>query len=591
MHEYQLLKWLYRLCLTWVCMGYGLLTFAASPPDSGQLLQQQRAVEHPLRSGLPEAASPVPATPTPNTSAPDTQSDIEITVHTVYFTGHDHLATTEELHATIAADLQRPLGMGQLDQLTEKVSQFLKSKGWVLARAYLPPQELSSGELHIAIAPGLIEGGYSGGGIHVQGNLHHIAKDRIQSIMAHALFPDPKQSAFHGGRMERGVLLLNDLAGIQAHSTLEKGTETGSTQINLQIDEGPQWGGSLMLDNQGNPYTGTERGTAQFFFNNPSGEGDQINASTAVASHLKLLTLGYNKPIGYQGVLGKLLYTHLNYEMGGALANSESKGSAATYLTELSWPWVRSRQANFRMQTSLEHKILHDESLGEVQKDRRINNWLWGVNGDHSDDWQGGGISNFWATGTWGMADYSRVATDVETDAVAGTQGRFHKLQLGLSRTQQLAAQWSLFASLTAQFADHNLPSSEKFSLGGPSGVRAYPGGEGSGDAGQLLNLELRYDTPVSSGQLQWSAFIDAGSITLNKSPWTDSPGNASNRNQYHLAGIGVGITYTSPGRYQLKAVWGHRLGENPGRSIGTDWDSDGKKTMDRLWLTTTVMF
>jgi hypothetical protein len=46
---------------------------------------------------------------------------------------------------------------------------------------------------------------------------------------------------------------------------------------------------------------------------------------------------------------------------------------------------------------------------------------------------------------------------------------------------------------LRGQWADTNLTSSEKFSLGGNDAVRAYPTGEAPGDRGWLATAELRY--------------------------------------------------------------------------------------------------
>jgi len=40
-----------------------------------------------------------------------------------------------------------------------------------------------------------------------------------------------------------------------------------------------------------------------------------------------------------------------------------------------------------------------------------------------------------------------------------------------------------VYGRVSAQWASKNLDSSQKFGLGGPNGVRAYPSGEGYGGA------------------------------------------------------------------------------------------------------------
>jgi hemolysin activation/secretion protein len=65
----------------------------------------------------------------------------------------------------------------------------------------------------------------------------------------------------------------------------------------------------------------------------------------------------------------------------------------------------------------------------------------------------------------------------------------------------------------SGQLTDHNLDSSQKFYLGGPTGVRAYPSSEGSGSEGYLLNLELKKDLPFN---LTGSIFYDEGYVRQN---------------------------------------------------------------------------
>ena len=61
-------------------------------------------------------------------------------------------------------------------------------------------------------------------------------------------------------------------------------------------------------------------------------------------------------------------------------------------------------------------------------------------------------------------------------DAVTGrTAGHFGKWNLDLTRLQHIDDRLALYLSYSRQWAEKNLDSSEKFSLGGPSGVRAIP--------------------------------------------------------------------------------------------------------------------
>ena len=134
--------------------------------------------------------------------------------------------------------------------------------------------------------------------------------------------------------------------------------------------------------------------------------------------------------------------------------------------------------------------------------------------------------------------------------------------------------------------AEGNLDSSEKFSLGGPNALRAYPVGEASGDEGQLLSAELRCTLPFAaqSGNLQLIGFYDAGHILINKERYPGDLSTATGRNDYWLLGAGAGLNYAYSGRFSVRGIWAHVIGDNPGRSIAGR-NSDGLNDRDRFWL------
>ena len=119
-----------------------------------------------------------------------------------------------------------------------------------------------------------------------------------------------------------------------------------------------------------------------------------------------------------------------------------------------------------------------------------------------------------------------------------------------------------------AQWAGKNLDSSEKFVLGGASGVRAWPSGEATGDEGWLAQAELRYQ----AGWAQPYVFMDAGTVRINKNPWT----SAANRR--HIAGAGFGLRADNgPWHLDTALAWRTSGGQpttEPNASRPTVWVS-----------------
>jgi len=88
--------------------------------------------------------------------------------------------------------------------------------------------------------------------------------------------------------------------------------------------------------------------------------------------------------------------------------------------------------------------------------------------------------------------------------------------------------------SVNGQLANKNLDSSEKFSLGGPTAVRAYPVGEASGDEAYQATLELRHNFLPA---LQGTVLYDMGEVTINKQPF-----GPPQDNKRKLSGAGIGL-------------------------------------------------
>src|SRR5690606_18675961 len=113
-----------------------------------------------------------------------------------------------------------------------------------------------------------------------------------------------------------------------------------------------------------------------------------------------------------------------------------------------------------------------------------------GMYGDIVDGLGGGGFNVYNLSLVGGQLDLSGNAEDRANDAnSAQRHGSFQKLAWSLGRLQRLTGDTTLWLSARGQFAGDNLDSSEGFSLGGPTAVRAYPVLEGSGDEGWVATL------------------------------------------------------------------------------------------------------
>ena len=552
-------------------------------PSAGAILRQQE-------QAAPRRIDQLPPTPAEEAVRPVLRGTggVHVTLKTVRFTGGQGLVPEGELQALVRSSLGQSLDLAQLQALADKVTQALKDKGWFLARAYLPEQDLTEGTLEIAILAGRLDGGLDG--IVVVADGVRLDEARIRATLAGAL-SDVGSQGLNVAHLERALLLLNDLPGVSAQSSLEKGRDAGSTKLTVTVREKPVVSALATGDNFGNRYTGEVRAAAQVQWSDPWGRGDQFGLSALASQGIAQGAASYSLPLGAQGLRLALSGSSLHYKIGADLAALGLSGDARTAGASLSYPLVLSTRFNLRAGLGADLKALTDESSGIRLRDRRLASVTASLSGDAVDTWHGGGFNLFGVALSQGHADLGRVPSDLAADQLGpGTQGSYTKATWSLARLQKLPGAWTAYGSFSGQASAKNLDSAEKFVLGGNAGVRAYPAGEGAGDAGWLASAELRYDmaAPAVYGNLQWFAFVDTGRVTLNHSIW--GPGavtNATGSNSYQLSGAGIGVALNRAEHHSVRMFYAHALGDNPGRSTTGNY-GDGRARRGRLLLTAT---
>jgi hemolysin activation/secretion protein len=505
---------------------------------------------------------------------------VRVTIKAYRFIGYEGFVKEYELQHLLADTIGRQMSTDELKGQVATIDAFLKRKGWFLVQSYLPEQDVTSGIIEIRLAQGLSDG--------------HMTFNRDNTVR---LCPDVParmcNDAVQGGqvinerKLEQSLLLMNDLPGVSAKAGLTKGSMPGSTGVVVDMSEGALLKGAAWEDNYGNYYTGRWRTSLLVNVNDPSGYGDQLTLMGTLADGLSQGRIAYTYPLTSSGLKGNLSYSPMRYEMRRDLIALNVRGHGQTIDAGLSFPMIRSRLANVTATADYERKELSDSMQGVGISDKTINGGTIGLKGYIYDKFNGGGYNS------WSASVTSGTLNEREADlSLSQTGGGFMHANFGLSRLQRLNDTVSMNLSWTSQVSPGNLDSSEKFYLGGPYGVRAYPVGEASGDAGQMVNVDLRVNLPMPAryGTLQITGFYDAGQITMHINPWTNSIQTKTGENTYWLQGAGAELTYLYNNRVSVKGGWAHVIGDNPGLNL-EGLDSENKKESDRIWLLVTLFF
>ncbi len=558
-----------------------VLPASAAPPDAGQMLNQQRQPDARLPDRLPRDDKKGVERP------PMKDTGVKVQVKGFRFSGHLGLATDAELEALVGDGIGKELGFAQLQSLVERVTAYLREqKEYLLARAYLPGREITEGIVEIAVIAGRIDGKVR---VTVK-DPRRISLNLLEKIAEKAI---PEGEAIRMGDLERAVLLMNDLPAISSHASLEPGGSPGSTSVGIDVVEGPMMGGVISGDNYGDRYTGTWRGIGQVAASDPFGLGDQLSLSVTCADRMAQGNVAYSLPFRATGVTWSVFYTGLYYELGKDMSSLDAEGSADTIATTLTYPLLRSRKASIWTGLGFEHLVLEDEVGNTTISKRKLPVGKMNFFGNFFDTWGGGGLSSASLALYYGRLDLNDIAAARTADALGPqSAGNFVRATYSLARLQRLSRTVSFFGSIRGQLADGNLGSSQKFILGGPTGVRAYPVGEASGDEGHSMTCEIRVDLPDSSvwDTVQLVGFIDTGWTKLHKDQWTGSVTNVTGRNNYWLSGGGCGISIGREGVYSIRASYAHKIDNNPGRNAAGD-DADNRSDDGRFWVQAVVWF
>ncbi len=508
------IKFLSAAALLSVCS----VTFAqVAPPDAGKVLtgNTPSAPKAPSEAKAPQVKIKTEAAAEKDDGAKALVSSVVITGNTIF--------ATNDLLALVQDQIGKQQSMTGMKAMARRIGDYYRSNGYPFARALIPVQDFKSGALSIVIR----EGRY--GEISPSGT-QQMVDGAEPFLYAHIRSGD----VIEAGLLEHTLLVLDDVPGIEVVPTISPGLKPGTGDLSVQTILETPTGGDFGIDNHGSRYTGEYCAHLNWFRNSGFTFGDHLALSAMVTDeNMWLGSADYELPVDGNGLRAGIGYSHTTYELGKDFATLGATGLAKVWSARLSRPIVRSQMFNLQASVGFQHKTLQDDYTSTSTSEHKFSqNFPVSLRFDKRDGLLGGAISYGQLTVTYGNLhlDSGLLATDATT---AQKAGEFVKVNFDLARIQNLGSGFSAYLRASFQWTNSNLDSSERLTLGGSEGVRAYPLGEGSGDEGWLGQVELRYN----AGSYAPFVFFDAGSTSINHAPWD----TASDKTRT-ISGAGVGV-------------------------------------------------
>lgn len=547
--------------------------YAQVTPDAGKILQQQN--ENDKAKSIPKE---IPKSLLKQDKKQEKQAlDAKIEVKGFKLEGDIKAFPLNELQNLLLDFNNKSLNFDQIQLAANRIENYYQQKGFFLAQAIIPKQEIKDGIIIILINEGKLD---SKEPYKINKKNLRLSEDKVKNYMNESL-----KDNFLKDSVERGILNINDNPGLVAAISLEPGSDEGSTKIILNVNEGPLLTGLVSVDNYGNRYTGDLRSTASIDINDPSTIGDHINilGTKAIEGDYESKKLSYNLPIGASGLRLGTYYSVIDFKIGKEFTGSKIEGKAEDINLNLKYPIYRSVSQSIFTNLNYDKKYLYNTALGSPTSDKVLDNYNLGITAQKIDQIFGGGFTQANINYTQGNLDLSKVSSSLSTDQSGfKTNGNFNKQNIQLTRIQNVTEKMNININADAQFASKNLDTSEKMSLGGSTGIRAYPSGEASGDEGFKYSVDARYNLANNQflGNLFGSLFYDYGRIRQYK----ERGSNAVSNNDYSLSGYGISFVTNISQMVSAKLLWAHTNGGNPGASAQGN-DSDGQKNNNRFWF------
>ena len=384
---------------------------------------------------------------------------------------------------------KRGITLGQIETVANTITQFYRERGFVLAKAYIPKQQVRDGVVNLTLLLGML------GDVQVSGNKLYGEKTLA------SVFDDMMGKPITSAAIEEKLFLINDYPGIFVDGYFEPGYQVGDTRLNVNVKEESRYDADLRIDNHGTKDTGLYRLYADLQLNNPLGLADKLKVSVLSASQpsntnywqleYQMKLFGPRTRLGFETSQNQFVVDQTESLSTGLKLTGDVRlnGVTGTYIHR------RTRTNNSIFELRYE-EITSDLQLGTIP-----------TVGDGLDD------------------KLKNMSLVYHFDTLQEEKKRYHQVQLKMtsgsfvygvdldqddtykiySASYSLLDFWKLplFNADTrlvyraeAQYAGINLSGIMRFSLSGPTRARAYTPGFFTGDDAVYLGFDWIFNSP-----------------------------------------------------------------------------------------------
>jgi hemolysin activation/secretion protein len=507
----------------------------------------------------------VPPTTPPPVAAPGPT----FTLKGITFRGNDTIPS-DELLAPVRDQIGKQIGFADLEAIAAKVTQVYRARGYLLAQVVIPQQDVSAGTVEFTVLEGRVG--------HVRLDIAAGTPVR-ESLIRERVAQIPVGKPLQQHDIERTMLLLSDLPGIQVTSAIETGEEPGTVDLGISVAPAKRWTFAVDVDNYGAPESGTWRLGALARLNSPFMIGDNLDLRLLGSERLDTVygRIGYEAPVNAYGTRVGVAVSRLNYALGKEFASLDAQGEATVVDLTLTHPLVRTRSQNLLARVNLEYRDLIDNvGVVDSHNPRSLIEGSVGLSYESRDTLLGGGFNSADVELLIGSVHFRNAQAEAIDASAFGrnTQGNEMRATFFANRLNAVTQRISMFAGISGQWAATTLDNSSRFLLGGPHAVRAYSPSEALVDEGFVATVEGRY---AITSKATVFGFFDFGTGWYNANARPNQGTNVITR-----SGVGLGAFWAAPGGIAVQGTLAWRT---------TGSDTTGNDKVPRFYVQLTKTF
>lgn len=433
-----------------------------------------------------------------------------------------------EVDAVINSYIGKSVNIGTLKHIVNEINDIFTFKKSFTTSAYLPPQKIENGIVHIAILEGRL------GKIKVTG-----ANALSDSFILSYVDVKPNEIV-DLPKVANDLARFNETGVARIQAVVQPGSAFGLTDIQLSVTEPPRNMLQLFVDNQGVDSVGKNEAGMLYQLYAPFGIDDKLTVYTVKSQGDIAGDVAYNVPVNSSGgrvglsvSSGSINVVSGPYQPLSITGTSQGVSANFTQPAFVTDEWMFLVNGALSLNESKSSQM--DTTVTSNQAKIETIGFKWG----YTNQAMSASVSP-----TYSFVQSHSLISGGNTDfnLIGGTF--YVRSQMPRGFVALLSGAW--------QASSQDLiPGDQLFQVGGPTTVRGYPANAVAGPSGYFGNFELHHAVPlprdlaIAGANLDGFVYLDQGGVFNPYPPYQDlrsvGAGLSWNINQYFSAEVNAG--------------------------------------------------